>query len=155
MNLLSSSIASLTITEGSLNISSGNSVGWRVVAEGSSISRYEFALSCVANALRLILYMDSGGDINKDGIKMVIEGTTIAILQDSLIEYRSSVIGYTRIGYEGDGKGTAKGLHVIYYIFPNTTYIQLIKLELYSEHGYPRLYTDKSLIEPVNITMFY
>ncbi|MEM4745025.1 MAG: Ig-like domain-containing protein [Ignisphaera sp.] len=155
MNLLSSSIASLTVTEGSLIISSGNSVGWRVVAEGSSVSRYEFALSCVANALRLILYMDSGGDINKDGIKMVIEGATIAIPQDSVIEYRSSVIGYTRIGYEGDGKGTAKGLHVIYYIFPNTTYIQLIKLELYSEHGYPRLYTDKSLIEPVNITMFY
>ncbi|MEM2200949.1 MAG: hypothetical protein QW552_08970 [Ignisphaera sp.] len=128
---------------------------WSIVSEETSKSRYKFTLDSTANAVRLVLYMDSRGDINSDNVKIVIKGSTIAVQQDSVIVYSSGIVGYTKIGYEGDRKGTAKGLHVIYYIFPNVTYILDIEMELYSERGYPRLYVDKSFIEPINITMFY
>lgn len=128
--------------------------GWSVVSEGVSSSRYRLTLRSVANTIRLVLYMDSVGDINSDSIKIVVEGATLSI-HDSETEYRYTIVGYTKIGYEGDGKGTTRGLHVVYYIFPNATYIQFVTLELYSDHGYPRLYTEKSFIEPLNITAFY
>ncbi|MEM0262412.1 MAG: Ig-like domain-containing protein [Nitrososphaerota archaeon] len=128
--------------------------GWSVVSEGVSISKYRFTLRSVANAIRLVLYMDSVGDINSDSIKIMVEGATLSI-HDSETEYRYAIVGYTKIGYESDGRGTTRGLHVVYYIFPNATYIQFVTLELDSDHGYPRLYIEKSWIEPLNITAFY
>ncbi|MEM4486742.1 MAG: hypothetical protein QW116_05890, partial [Zestosphaera sp.] len=46
----------------------GGSSAWETSFEGVSSSRYSFHVGEVANAVKLVLYMDSSGDVNSDWV---------------------------------------------------------------------------------------
>ncbi|MEM0297417.1 MAG: Ig-like domain-containing protein [Zestosphaera sp.] len=132
----------------------GGSSAWETSFEGVSSSRYSFHVGDVANAVKLVLYMDSSGDVNSDWVKVIVYGD-VAAVPDPSAGFRRYLVGYSRIGYENDGKGTARGLHVVYYILPETTYLDSVELELHSERGFPKLDTARSWVEPLNMTTLY
>lgn len=127
---------------------------WSAISEGVNESRYGYTLMEVASAVKFVLYMNSSGDVNEDWIKIVVFGDLVNV-EGSVISYDRYVVGYVKIGYERDGRGTTKGLHVIYYILPRITHISYVELVLHSGGGSPRLDVGRSWVEPLNITSTY
>ncbi|MEM2021145.1 MAG: Ig-like domain-containing protein, partial [Zestosphaera sp.] len=95
------------------------------------------------------------GNISRDWLKVIVLGNIVTTEESGIIEYSRYVAGYSKVGYEGDERGSADGLHIIYYLLPNTTYVNSVDLVLHSDGGYPRLDTVRSWVEAVNITSLY
>ncbi|MEM1982171.1 MAG: Ig-like domain-containing protein [Sulfolobales archaeon] len=128
--------------------------GWSIDSEGANESKYTYSVKEFGSAIKLVLYMNSSGDINKDWIKLIVYGSIITI-EGNTTSYENYIAGCVKIGYEGDRKGTTRGLHVIYYLLPKVTYVNFIELILHSDGGHPKLYIGKSWVEVLNMTSTY
>jgi hypothetical protein len=130
------------------------SSSWSTIYENVNESKYTFDLNASALGIKLVLYMRSKGDINKDWVKIYVYSETVSISPEG-VEHTRYIAGYGRFGYENDGKGSADGLHMVYYLLPNVTKIMYVEVKLHSINGSPRLDVKKSWAEPWNTTASY
>uniref|UniRef100_A0A7C4FEE3 SbsA Ig-like domain-containing protein n=1 Tax=Ignisphaera aggregans TaxID=334771 RepID=A0A7C4FEE3_9CREN len=127
---------------------------WNILYENADESKYTFDLNASAIGVKLVLYMSSRGDVNRDWVKICVYSEVVNTTSEG--EERARYIaGYSRFGYENDGKGSADGLHVVYYLLPNVTRVVYVEVKLHSTNGSPRLDVKKSWVEPWNTTAFY
>ncbi len=127
---------------------------WTIVYEGVNESKYIFDLNANAFGIKLVLYMSSKGDVNSDWVKIYVYSESVSITSGGE-EHRRYIAGYSRFGYENDGRGSADGLHMVYYLLPNVTKIVCVEVKLHSVNGNPRLVVEKSWVEPWNTTTSY
>jgi len=127
---------------------------WTIVYEGVNESKYIFDLNANASGIKLVLYMSSRGDVNSDWVKIYVYSESVSITSEGE-EHTRYIAGYSRFGYENDGRGSADGLHMVYYLLPNVTKIVCVEVKLHSDNGNPRLDVEKSWVEPWNTTTSY
>jgi hypothetical protein len=127
---------------------------WNILYENINESDYTFNLNTNTIGIKLVLYMSSKGDVNKDWVKIYVYSEIVNMTSQGE-EYTRYIAGYSKFGYENDGKGSADGLHMVYYLLPNVTKIVYVEVKLHSINGNPRLDVKKSWVEPWNTTTSY
>jgi hypothetical protein len=135
------------------SIKAGSSL-WSTVYENANESAYTFYLNANAIGVKLVLYMSSRGDVNKDWVKVYVYSEIVNSTPEGE-EHTRYIAGYSKFGYENDGRGSANGLHTVYYLLPNVTKIVYVEVKLHSINGNPRLDVKKSWAEPWNTTTSY
>lgn len=122
--------------------------GWQVYYEGRDESAYRLDFGLEVSGLEMWLYVQTQRTdyLNywNDSIKIVLVGTPELIVTSNDSFTVEPIVGFTKIGYKDDKQKSTGGLHGIYYVLPQKSYVNYINLTIRLQSGEPRLDVSKS-----------
>jgi hypothetical protein len=122
--------------------------GWQVYYEGSDESAYRLDFGMEASGLEMWLYIQTQRtdylSYWNDSIKIVLVGKPELVVTSNGSFAVEPIVGFTKIGYKDDEEKSTGGLHGIYYVLPQKSYVNYINVTIRLQSGEPQLDTSRS-----------